>query len=523
MKHTKRWGLESMYIKEILRLYYQMGRNRQQIANALGVSYSTVQRVVAISESSGEGSLLEVSESELGAIFYPNAPGRKVIETMAELDCSYLVSELKRRGVTRVLLYREYKDKNPTNAYSYSNFCQKIRDYNKQSQLAMVLIHEPGEKAFLDYCGDTVPIYDRKTKEVVYYAEIFVMTLAASGCTFFEAHKSQDQESFIAGIVRGFSYFGGVVKILVPDNLKAGVITNSKSDLRLSRAMMELADYYQIFVDPTRKYRAKDKAKVEERVGYIQRNVIAALRDQKFYSLDELNRTLTQMIDPVNQRPFSKRPGSRAELFKSEREYLSPLPLLPFSYGTWKTILVPPNYHIEIDHSSYSVPSGYRNKKVEVKLSERVVEIFFASEHIATHQRSYIPGTVVTEEAHLHPSHKAYLASLDKDVLLKKASEIGPATFEMGKAVFDAAAVGETGIKSLSRMLNLSKIYSPEELERACSYGISIGATSRHSIESILKTRIYEHQHNLEPPTFLHSNLRHGNILKVEENVNSSK
>ncbi len=322
-----------MYLKEILRHYYQLGKNRQQIANALGISYSAVQRAVAIPEQLDKSSLLQMSDIELAEVFYPNSPGRRIMEPKAELDCSYLVAELNRRGVTRVLLYKEYRDKNPSNAYAYSNFCQKIRDYKMESQLAMVLIHEPGEKAFLDYCGDTTPIFDRKTKEVAYYAEIFVITLAASGYTFFEAHRSQDQESFTAGIARGFSYFGGVVKTLVPDNLKAGVNTNGRSDLRLSRALMELSEHYQIFVDPARKYRARDKAKVEERVGYIQRNVIASLRDHKFFSLDELNNALGQMVDAINERPFSKKPSSRAELFKSEREYLSPLPLLPFSFG----------------------------------------------------------------------------------------------------------------------------------------------------------------------------------------------
>ena len=504
----RRWGLEIMYIREILRLYYQMGKKRQQIAASLGISYSAVRRAIAIADESGGIELLALGDQELTGILYPNSPGRKYALEKARLDFEYLVSELSRRGVTRTLLYREYKDNNPGNYYSYSVFCEAIRKYSNDSELTMALSHEPGEKAFLDYCGDKIPIYERRTHKVSFYAEVFVDTLACSGYTYFEAHRDQSQESFTGGIVRGFDYFGGVVKTLVPDNLKAGVITNSKTDLKLSRAMMELANYYQVFVDPARPYRARDKAKVEERVGYIQRNVIAALRDRRFYSLDELNQTFAKMTDGINAQPYSKKEGSRTKAFECEREYLSSLPLTPFVYGTWKFILVPSNYHIELDGCSYSVPSEYRNKKVEVKLCEKTLEIFHCGMHLATHQRSYTPGSVTTQNPHLHPNHRSYLASLDKDALFGKAKSVGPSTYEVGLTVFSSAASGESGARSLYRMLQLEKLYGSEELERACDYALMAGATGRRSIESILKTKVYQNSSISEPPSPIHGNLR---------------
>ncbi len=509
MSQRKVWGLEKIYQREILRLYYKMGRKRQHIADALGISFASVQREIEIAEENGGARLLDLSESELASVLYPIRPGRKAMDTKAQPDCEYLVSELKKKGVTKSLLYREYVNENPGNAYGYSMFCQKISDYISASALTMVLDHKPGEEAFLDYCGDTVAIYDSGTSQVSFEAEIFLDTLAYSGYSYFEAQRRQDSQSFTGGIARGFTYFNGVVKTLVPDNLKAGVITNSKSDLRLSRAMMELAEHYQVFVDPARKYRAKDKAKVEERVGYVQRNVLAALRVRKFYSISELNRALGLMLDEVNSRPFTKKPGSRKELFEKEREFLSPLPLLAFNWGTWKSALVPSNYHIDIEGCKYSVPSGYRNKRVEIKLAENTVEIFFDGASIATHERCMIPGSVVTKDPHLHPKHRGYLDSQDVNILLSKASSIGPNTLIVARAVYSAAAIGETGIKSLKRLLSLAELQGPEILESACRHGVSIGATSRHSISAIVRTKAYENPPREEPPSFPHHNLRY--------------
>ena len=508
MTHNRQWGMHMEYITEVLRLWYETNHNRNQIANSLGISHPTVTRVIKLAEANGGKALVKLSDTELKEIFYPVRPGRREIPERAEIDCGKVSSELKRRGVTRQLLCEEYRDDNCGRAFSYSVFCNKLREYENRQRLAMLLDHKPAEVLYLDYCGDTVPIYDRTSHKVSYEAEIFVATLAASGYSFFEGHRSQDSASFVGGIALAFSYIGGVVARLVPDNLKAGVITNNKSDLKLSRAMMELAGYYEVFVDPTRKYRARDKAKVEERVGFIQRHALAALRNEKFYSLEELNSALARLREEINQRPFTNKPGSRAELFEKEREFLRPLPLLPFSYGTSKTVMVPPNYHIEIDQSSYSVPNQLRNKKVEVRIGETVVEVFSEGAHVVTHQRSHTPGEVVTLPTHLHPAHRSYLARLDRDGVIAEASAIGPATAEMAARVVDGARIGETGLKSVRRMLGLAKEYSRDDLEKACQYGLGIGATSRESVASILKSRVHESPPPSEPPSPAHEHLR---------------
>lgn len=496
------------YIKEVLRLWYGTEHNRNEIANALGISHPSVTRVIKLAQDKGGKELIGLGDAELLGIFYPRRPGRPKIADKVEIDCGKILGELSRRSVTRQLLYEEYCDNYGERAFSYSVFCARLAEHENSEKLAMRLDHKPADVLYLDYCGDVVPIYDRASHSLDYEAQIFVATLAASGYSFFEAHRNQDAASFVAGVTRTFAFIGGVVETLVPDNLKAGVITNNKSDLKLSRPMVELCAHYQLFVEPARKYRARDKAKVEERVGFVQRHALAALRNEKFYSLEELNAALVPLREAINAKPFTKMPTSRAELFEKERGFLRPLPLLPFSYGTWKALKVPPNYHIDIAHCSYSVPNQLRNKTVDVRIGQSLIEVFFAGEHVASHPRSHTPGQVITAPAHLHPSHRQYLEGLDRNQVLAEAGRIGGATAAMAERIMDTARFGESGLASVRRLLRLALRYGPADLEKACAWGITIGSSSRSSIASILGSRAYEAPLYPEPPSFAHEHLR---------------
>ena len=467
-------------------------------------------KIIEIAKGSSR-TLLELnamSEDDLRLLFYPKSPGRKRSLGLVEPDYGVVVAELSMRGVTRALLYNEYLKEYGDRCFSYSMFCQKLRSHQNSSALSMRMVYEPGKWLFVDYAGDKVPIYDVSTGEILYEAEIFVATLAYSGYTYFEAHRSQDSLSFASGLNRAFGYIGGTPKVIVPDNLKAGVITNSKSDLKLNRTLLELAEHYTLFVDPARIKKPRDKGKVEERVGYIQRHAIAALRNTTFYSLAELNTALRPMVDEINNLDFTKMSGSRATRFQEERESLKTLALLPFSFGIWTQIKVPSNYHISVDGCDYSVPYSLRNLLVDIKVTTATIEVFYHSERVAMHQRQEHPRQHVTLEAHLHPSHKAYQDGLNEDVALAKAKKVGESTCAMAKVILENCAVGETGIASVNRMLRLSDTYGRDELELACSYGIKIGATSRSSIGSILRGKTYEF--SITPSTDIidHANLR---------------
>ena len=499
--------METRYLREILRLHYREGIERTAIASSLGISYTTVTRTLRKAEANGGEELEALADPELEALFYPARPGPKTRVELTEAELGKILRELKRRGVTRQLLYREYVAAKGEAAMSYTSFCEHIRQHAKALRLSMLLEHDPGAEMYIDYCGDRVPIHER-SGEVAFYAEIFVATLAASGYTYFEAHPSQDAASFCAGITRALEFFGGTTSVWVPDNLKAGVITNTRTDLRLSRAMCEMAAHYQVVVEPARPGRPKDKARVEERVGYIQRNALAALRNQLFYSIDELNRALITYVGAVNARPMAGHQTTRAELFEKEREYLRPLPLLPFSYGTWHSVLVPPNYHIELLGCRYSVPHALRGQVVEAKLTEGVVEIYAQGKHVVTHRRGREAGSVTTLAAHRHPRHAAYLRAKEPAYLIEAASAIGDSCAEMARAILARAQVAESGPRSVRLLLALAEEHGNQSLEAACAYGLSIGAASRKSVASILSARSWEHGPHGEPPSFAHANLR---------------
>ena len=205
---------------------------------------------------------MALNDTELKALMYPNPAGPKPSTTKAAIDFAWVVGELGRKSMTRALLYREYVRANEGGeVYSYSNFCAQLREYQQTHQVTMVLTHTPGEVCYLDYAGMTIPIYDPITHVVLFCAQILVATLAYSGYTYAEAQRAQSEECFVNGIVRALSFFGGVVATLVPDNLKAGVISHTKRVIRLSRAIVELASYYHLWIDPTRVRRPRDKAK----------------------------------------------------------------------------------------------------------------------------------------------------------------------------------------------------------------------------------------------------------------------
>ena len=508
--------METRYLREILRLHYQENLERTRIASSLGVSYATVTRTLAKAEANGGQELLSLEDSELAALLYPVRPGPKARAELTKAELERITRELSRRGVTRQLLWREYAAEHGHDGLSYTSFCERIREHAKALRLSMLLEHDPGAELFIDYCGDRIPIYER-SGELSFYAEIFVATLAASGYTYFEAHRSQDAASFCAGITRALDFYGGTTATWVIDNLKAGVATNTKTDLRLSRAMCELASHYQVVVEPARPGRPRDKARVEERVGFVQRNALAALRDRRFYSLEELNSALATYIAPVNAKPMASSKISRAELFEKEREYLRPLPLLPFSYGTWYSVQVPPNYHIELAGARYSVPYTLRGELAEAKLTEGVVEIYAQGKHVVTHRRSYEAGSVTTLASHRHPRHIAYLEARQPEHLLGAAAAIGGSCAEMARTILSHAQVGESGPRSVKLLLALAEEHGSQDLESACAYALLIGTASRKSVASILSRRSWEAGPLPEPPSFAHANLRTSASFQVRE------
>ena len=504
------WGTEMNYVREVIRLHYELKKNRNEIAQSLGISHATVSRILGLAGERGVA-LLALGDAELKALMYPNPAGPKPSTTKAPIDFAHVVSELGRKSMTRALLYQEYVKANEGSAvYSYSNFCAQLRQYQQSHKVTMLLSHPPGEVCYLDYAGMTIPIYDAITGVVLFCAQILVATLAYSGYTYAEAQRAQSEECFVNGIVRALGFFGGVVATLVPDNLKAGVISHTKRVIRLSRAIVELAGYYSLWVDPTRVRRPRDKAKVEERVRAVQNWVLAPLRNEHFTSLATLNEAIAKGIDELNDRPFTKMTGSRTERFQTERAHLRPLPEVAFSYGRWLSLKVPPNYHLTIGEVSYSVPYVLVAKTVEVRITEGLVEIFHAGQRVGSHQRSYQTGEVVTDVAHLHPRHAAYLDSLSIETIVAKLVAIGPSVGALGELFAGEPPLSEAKRRSLTRLLDLAHVHGAGELEAACHWALANNTTNLASVVSILETKVYLTGDQPRPPVSpIHDNLRH--------------
>jgi transposase len=266
-------------------------------------------------------------------MLFPKESGRPKSRT--EPDWNTMYQESKRKNVTLQLLWIEYKSQHK-DGFQYSQFCERFNQWKQKLQLSLRQEHKAGEKLFIDYAGDTVTVIDAETGEMK-QAQLFVATLGASSYTYVEAQWGQDLQSFVNGHVRAFKYFGGTPELLIPDNLKSGVKKADRYEPILNRTYYEMASHYGCAIIPTRPYKPKDKAKVEAAVQLVQRWIVAVLRNQKFFSLAELNFAIGELLIRLNEKPFQKMAGSRKSLFESlDKPALRSLPTLPYAlaYGS---------------------------------------------------------------------------------------------------------------------------------------------------------------------------------------------
>ena len=342
----------------------------------------------------------------------------------------------------------------------------------------MHLEHKPGENLQVDWAGQTAGITDTDTGERL-PAYLFVAVLPYSGYAYTEAFLDMKQEAWITAHVHAYNYFGGVTRILTPDNLKTGVIKNTRTETVLNKAYQEMAEHYGTAIIPTRPRTPKDKAFVEGSVGVASTWILAALRNRQFLSLDELNRAIWKKLADFNHKPFQKKDGSRASDFEEEKLFLLPLPPNPFELAEWKTATVQYNYHISVDRMNYSVPYEYIKQKVDVRLTGSAVEIYFCGTRVASHLRLYgRPNQYSTLEEHMPPEHTAYL-QWNSERFLRWASSIGENTAAVVRVFLTAHKVEQQGYKSCMALLKLSDHYSVVRLEDACRKALTFTPSPR--------------------------------------------
>jgi hypothetical protein len=288
----------------------------------------------------------------------------------------------------------------------------------------MHINRKPGEVMEVDWAGQTAHVISTDTGELL-EVYVFVSALPYSGYAYAEAFWDMKEPSWIAAHVNAYNYFGGVARILVPDNLKTGVTKHTRRELILNRAYHELAEHYGTAIIPTRVRAPKDKATVEGTVGNLSSFVLAAIRNQQFFSLRELNTAIKERLNAFNHKPFQKKEGSRATWFAEERQSLLPLPRSSYELSEWRAATVSFNYHIGIDEMYYSVPHEYIKRRVDVRMTRSVVEIFLDGTRICSHMRLYgKQGQYSTDGAHMPPNHQQYV-QWNGDRFRKWAEKIG--------------------------------------------------------------------------------------------------
>jgi len=474
-------------IKEVLRLKWSCGLGRRAIAKSCGIAKSTVIEYLRRAKKAGLSWPLpaDMDDSALEHLLFPPVI---VSESPRPLPVWEDVHrELSRKSVTLTLLWDEYKAQYP-DGYQYSQFCDLYRAYAKKLDISMRQVHHAGEKLFVDYCGQTVPVIDKSTGEV-HECQIFVAVLGASNFAYAEATYTQGLPDWIGSHVRALEFIDGVPELFVPDNLLSGITKACRYEPGVNRTYQELAVHYGAAVIPARVRKPKDKAKVEAGVQLVERWILAALRNRTFFSLTELNAAIRQLLDKLNNRPFKKLPGSRMSRFlEIDKPALRPLPAVPFEYAEWRIKKRPGiDYHIEVDDHYYSVPYQLRNEYLDVRLTESVVEAFFRSKRVASHVRSYAKGRYTTVADHMPKAHRDY-AEWTPERVIRWAKEAGTSTADLVTAILAKNLHPQQGFRSALGIITLARKFGKDRVETACKRALAIGGLSYKSVKSILET-----------------------------------
>lgn len=477
--------------REILRLKNQ-GVSNRGIASSCNCSRNTVANVLKRSNEKGIYWPLEkdLTNGVLQDILFPE---KNRISARKIPDCEYIHKELAKSGVTLSLLWDEYCDScrlNDEVPYMYSQFCRYYRKYASTTKATMRIKRKPGEILEVDWAGTTIKIindfdfsYDT--------AYLFVATLSCSMYTYVEAFLSMDTENWIKAHNNAFRFFGGVTRILIPDNLKTGVTKASSYTPIINKTYNEMAEHYGTVVIPARVRKPKDKPNAEGSVGHITTWIIAALRNQEYFTLVELNESIRSKLEVLNNKPFQKKEGSRRSAFiDEEKSFLLPLPASPYEVAYWNSATVQYDYHINVDKMHYSVPYEYIKCKVDIRITGNIIEVFYEGHRIASHRRlrGKDGNDRITLPEHMPDNHKKYLA-WDTEHFIKWAETIGPNTVITTKSILTSHRVKQQGYRSCMALVKLGNKYSITRLESACQRALSYTPKpSLKSVQTILKT-----------------------------------
>lgn len=478
--------------RNILRVASDPHKSMRTMELELRSSHHTIRKVLDAAGKAGISWPLSenVTNEMLMELLFPEEYQKTVLYAVP--DYTYIHEELAKKGVNLTILWEEYCAKchaEGTVPYMYSYFCEKYGRWANVTKATMRIQHKPGDTMEVDWAGATLEIHNPVTGEVS-KAYLFVAVLPCSCFTYAEACDDMKLENWISCHIHAYNYFGGVTRLLVPDNLKTGINKNTRYETVLNRTYQEMADYYGTAIVPTRVKRPKDKSHAEGGVSFASTWILAALRSRKFFSVEEAQATVAEKLEELNDRNFKKRPGSRREAYlEEEKAFMLALPSEPYEPAIWSPDLkVGNDYLVSDGMNKYSVPYDLIGEKVNLRLTPNTVEVFFSGSRVAMHVRSKVfRRDPVVKPEHMPMEHRMYLGYNEKE-FTDWANTVGPNAAAVMTYFLTGGKEPEQGYKYCASLTKLSDRYGPIRLENACKRLLSFSNTpSIRTLSTILK------------------------------------
>ncbi len=474
-------------LRDVLRFRLSAGLSMRQIRDSLRISLGVIQKIISQAEAIGlDWSTIEqMDDRQLAQAIYPQSDVR-TSGTLQLPDWHDVHRSLKAKGVTKQLLWEEYSQQYPNRSYSYPQYCHLYKAWLKKQTRSMRQVHQAGDKLFVDYAGQTVPVVQGDTGEVR-FAQVFVAVLGASNYTYAEATWTQQLPDWLGSHVRALNHLGGVPRLIVPDNLKSGVTQPCRYDPELNPSYQQFAAHYGVAILPARPRKPQDKSKVEVGVQVIERWILARLRHHTFFSLAELNHCISALLADVNNRPFKQFRGTRQQWFESlDKPALQPLPKHPYEYTAIKTVKVNIDYHVQYEQHFYSVPHQLVGEKLQLHAKDKLIELFFQNKRVASHVRQHRYG-MSTRAEHMpvrHEKHHQWSAGR----LMNWAKDLGDEVLLWVKTILAQKQHEQQAYRICLGLLNLSKSYPAQRLNSACALANRHQLYRLKQIKSILQS-----------------------------------
>ena len=467
-------------IKDILRLKYQGGLSHDRIAHSLSISKGVVAKYLGLAGAAGLvwTTIAELDEAGLERRLL----GRDTVDDrLVEPDFAQVHLELRRKGVTLMLLWAEYRAANAgRRTWAYTQFCEHYKRFAKSLKRSMRQHRRAGEKLFIDYAGPTLALADGSR------AQVFVAAMGASSYTFACATADQSMRSWLGALARALAFYGGVPQLIVPDNPRALVSEACRYEPKLNATVRDFARHYDVSFLPARPYSPRDKAAAESAVQVVTRWILARLRHTPLADVHAADAAIGQLLPALNERRFQKIEGSRASLFATlDAPALSALPPQRWQWVTFKTVKAHIDYHVEVELHRYSVPHSLVGLELEACITDALVEVLHRGQRVACHARSARRGGFTTLDEHMPAAHRAH-KQWTPERLIHWGGEIGPSTGVFVTQLLQRFRHPEHGYRSCLGLLGLAKRYGPLRLEAACALALGLGATYYRHVRDIL-------------------------------------